>query len=336
MLFEGKNILVTGATGLIGYNLVCRLLNEGVSSLYATGRSIEKLSSTFEDYSEKKNLVLIAHDAATPLPAEIKEIDYIFHAAGPMERDIVMNHPVDVILPNINGTINCLELLRRQKAETGRIGRIVLFSSVTVYNNPTQEDYVATEDITNFAIPLDAPSSCYAESKRMTEVIAKAYVKQYGIDAVIARFSTVFGFTKNIPNTAFFEFVNKAILGQNIVLNGSGMPRRDNIYIDDAIDGLLTIALYGSIGDSYNISSNGEKGNFSAVDEIAELIAKVTSQFLETDPVDVIKPENDSNRKPGLLLSNLKLKSLGWSLRTSHEEGLRMTIDNLFESKLHN
>lgn len=327
MLFEGKNILVTGATGLIGYNLVCRLLNEGVSTLYATGRSIKKLSSTFDDYSDKKNLVLLAHDAATPLPAELKDIDYIFHAAGPMEREIVMNRPVNVILPNIIGSINCLEFLRKQEDETGKKGRIVMFSSVTVYDNPTKEDYTATEDITNYATSLDAPTACYAESKRMTEVIAKSYAKQYGIDTVIARFSTVYGFTKNIPNTAFYEFLNKASHGEDIVLNGVGMPRRDNVYVDDAIEGLLTIALNGSTGEAYNISSNGDKANFLAVDEIAQIIA---SAFITRGYTSRVICKSNDYRKPGLKLDNTKLKELGWEVKTSFKDGINKTIYLMF------
>ena len=325
--FNNKRVLVTGATGLIGYNLVCRLLQEGVSTLYATGRSLKKLEATFEDYSGNSNLVLIAHDASTALPADIKGIDLIFHAAGPMERDIVLNRPVDVILPNIQGVINCLELLKGQEKQTGRKGRLVAFSSVTVYDNPTQEDYVATEEVTNYAASLDAPTACYSESKRMTEVIAKAYSKQYGVDVVLARFSTVYGYTKNIPNTAFYEFLNKASKGEDIVLNGVGLPRRDNIYVDDAIEGLLTIATQGVQGESYNISSNGDKGNFVAVDEIAQIIA---SEFAKRGSSSKVICKPCDGRKPGLKLDNTKLKELGWNTITSFEVGIENTVKLLF------
>lgn len=330
MLFQGKNILVTGATGLIGYNLVCRLLKEGVSTLYATGRSLKKLEATFEDYSGNGILKLIAHDAATALPAEIKDVDYIFHAAGPMEREIVLNRPVDVILPNIQGVINCLELLKDQEKQTGRKGRLVAFSSVTVYDNPTQFDYVATEDITNYASSLDAPTACYSESKRMTEVIAKAYTKQYGVDVVLARFSTVYGYTKNIPNTAFYEFLNKASRGEDIVLNGVGLPRRDNIYVDDAIEGLLTIATRGVHGESYNISSNGDKGNFVAVDEIAQIIS---SEFAKQGSNSKVLCKPCTERKPGLKLNNTKLKNLGFDITVSFREGIVRTVSLMFGEK---
>lgn len=328
MSFKEKSILVTGATGLIGYNLVCRLIHDGVKKVYATGRSINKLRSTFEGY-QCNVIELIEHDAATPLPNGLHDVDFIFHAAGPMERDIVQNRPVDVIQPNIIGLINCFEFLREQEKKTGRKGKIVVFSSVTVYNNPTQEDYVATEDITNFASSLDAVTSCYSESKRMCEVMAKSYSKQYNIDTVIARFSTVYGYTKNIPNTAFFEFINKALTGQDIVLNGSGMPRRDNIYVDDAVDGLLLIAENGKSGESYNVSSNGDKSNYLAVDEIAEQIAAATSSLTGKPAVNVIKPSSDKKRKPGLRLSNDKIRAMGWEVQTLHQDGLIQTISKM-------
>lgn len=325
--FRDKQILVTGGTGLIGYNLSLKLLAMPIAKLFVTGRSISKLSDTFNDIKDGR-LMLIEHDASNPIPSEIDNIDIIFHAAGPMEREIVQNRPVDVVLPNIIGTTNLLELLRKQTDNGGNKSRIVIFSSVTVYNNITDKDLSVQETDTCQAISLDASNACYAESKRMSEVIAKAYHKQYGIDAVIARFSTVYGFTKNIPNTAFFEFINKAIAGNNIILNGAGFPRRDNIYINDAVDGLLAIACNGQSGESYNISSGGELGNFAAVDEIANVIAETASELLGKKPVEVVT-NSELPRKPGLSLDNTKIKSLGWSLETSMKEGIKNTINQI-------
>lgn len=328
MELKNKRILITGATGLIGSNLAETLLNAGCT-LFVTGRSRQKLESTFQEYLECGKLFLVEHDASTPIPDNIGDVDFIFHAAGPMERDVVMNKPVSVIMPNIVGTLNCLEFLRKQEKQTGKKGRLIVFSSVTVYANPTNDDYTAIETDTTHAIPLDQPYTCYAESKRMSEVIAQSYRRQYSIDIVIARFSTVYGFCKNIPNTAFFEFINKALAGKNITLNGTGMPRRDNIYVDDAINGLITIAEKGETGEAYNISSNGDLGNFAAIDEIAEQIADATAELQSTDSVAVLKPNDNCARKPGLKLSNNKLKNLGWQVKVSHKEGLSRTISNM-------
>ncbi len=322
--FENKTILITGASGLIGSNLVDRLMQSGVAKLIVTGRSKGKLEKTFSDYCGNKVFQIIEHDSSMPYPEEIKNLDYIFHAAGPMERNIVMNYPVSVILPNVLGTINTLEFLRKQEAETGRKGRAIIFSSVTVYNNPTKEDYVAVEEETSYAQSLDAPTACYSESKRMSEVIAKSYVKQYGVDAVIARFSTVYGPTRNVPDTAFYEFIIKSIAGEDINVNSNAAPRRDNIYVDDAIEGLMTLTLKGKSGESYNISSNGELGNYAAVDEIAQIAAKNAkhgSMVNFKDKVDATKA--------GLKMANNKLKAFGWWINYTMDEGILRTIDSL-------
>jgi len=323
--FENKTVLITGASGLIGSNLVDRLMQSDVAKLIVTGRSKSKLEKTFPEYVGNKVFQVIEQDASMPYPGEIKDVDFIFHAAGPMERNIVMNYPVSVILPNVLGTINSLEFLRKQEVETGRKGRAIIFSSVTVYNNPTKEDYVAVEDETNFAQSLDAPTACYSESKRMSEVIAKAYVKQYGVDAVIARFSTVYGPTRNVPDTAFYEFIKKSMAGEDIIVNSNAAPRRDNIFVDDAIEGLIALTLKGITGESYNISSNGELGNYAAVDEIAELISKVTNKVIGKSNSVEYKELNNS-RKPGLLLANDKIKAIGWEQKFPQERGIYETI----------
>ncbi len=322
--FKGKNILITGATGLIGSNLVDRLMQSDIAKLIVTGRSKKKLESTFPEYARDERFVVVEHDAATPYPDTIKDIDFIFHAAGPMERNIVMNYPVSVILPNVLGTINTLEFLRNQETNTGRKGRAIIFSSVTVYNNPTKKDYVAVEAETSYAQSLDAVTGCYSESKRMSEVIAKAYVKQYGVDAVIARFSTVYGPTRNVPDTAFYEFIKKSIAGEDITVNSNAAPRRDNIYVDDAIDGLIVITLKGESGESYNISSNGELGNYAAVDEIAQIIANLAKHNSTINYRNMIVSD-----KAGVKLDNGKLKQLNWQLRYSMDDGVLETIKSL-------
>lgn len=331
-----KTVLITGATGLIGSHLVDFMMCVENVKVIALSRNRKKLTEGFKEYIGNDRFSFMEFDVAEEFIAEIKDtIDYIFHAAGPMENHIIANSPVDVIKPNLNGTINCLELLRRQKELTGRTGRLVLFSSVTVYANHTKGDITVSEDETNITENLESESAAYSQSKRMSEVIVHAYRKQYGIDAVIARLSTVYGNTRFRPDTAFFQFINTAVSHKNIIMNKSGIGRRDNIYIEDAIEGLISICIFGQDGWAYNISSNGELGNFAAIDEIGKIITDYVNQrfqYTEYDAVSVIYKDGGKNpRKPGLKLDNSRLKKLNWNIKTGLKDGIYKTIDAILD-----
>lgn len=318
-----KNILVTGATGLIGYNLVKRLLQDEEAMVFAAGRSMSKLESTFDEFKGSSNLQLCVYRDVIENIDSYSAFDYIYHAAGPMERDIILNRSVDVVTPNIIDLHSIMEYAVRQKQQNHSC-RVVIFSSVTVYQNNTTEDIVVSESDTQVAQTLDNPMVCYSESKRMSEVIARAYAKQYGIDVVIARFSTVYGPTKNIPDTAFYNFIRNALAGEDITINGVGLPRRDNIYVDDAVEGVILVAEKGVCGEAYNVSSNETLGNYMAVDEIAKLIC-VTANRHNGSNSQVYVPASET-RTPGLIMNNSKLSQLGWQMKYSINDGIILTM----------
>lgn len=325
-IFENKTILVTGATGLLGTHLISRLLNCEGCKVIALGRKLQKLETVFKDYSGKGILYLVEGDVAEAMPYIPEGIDYIFHAASPIAGDIIRNYPVSVIKPNILGLINCLEYLRKRKAETGIDGSMVVFSSATVYANMTDNDYFVTEENTSVADNLDASNAPYSESKRMAEVIARSYWKQFEVRVMIARFSYLYGYSLQAPNTAFYEFINKSLRRENLLLNNNGAARRDNIFVEDAVDGLLCLCEKGNAGEAYNISSSGDKDNFAAIDEIAEAIAESANSLLGGANITVSFRETVEGRKPGLALDNRKLKSLGWGIKYSLKDGISKTL----------
>lgn len=318
--FKNTTILVTGATGLIGSHIVTKLLTIEGTRVIALGRSKSKLVSTFEDDKCVGSLVCMEHDIASPLPKDLGHVDFIFHAASPISGEIIKTRPLDVINSNLSGTINCLEYLKRQGS-----GKMIVFSSATVYS-VDEPSHVAKEENTGVADCIDAPNAPYSESKRMIEVIANAYHKQYQVDVLIARFSYVYGYSKNAAKTAFYEFINKALSGENIVMNKSGLSRRDNIYVEDAVDGLLHLCEQGFSGDVFNVSSNGDMGNYAAVDEMAQIIAMNANKLLNDTHVNVEFKEENHERKEGLRLSNEKIKSTGWAISTSIDEGIYKTM----------
>lgn len=322
--FKGKRVLITGATGLIGSHLAKKLLDEE-AVVIAMGRSISRLESTFDRKKYGERLILCENDISSALPESIGKTDFIFHAASPISGAEIKAHPVNTINANLNGCVNCLEHIRKQG-----FGRLVVFSSATVYGNVYQKDTSVSEENTAYADALHTANTPYSESKRMIEVLTRSYCTQYNTDAVIVRIGYVYGHTANMPATAFYEFVKKAVLGQNIVMNGSGMGRRDNIHVYDVVSGLETAALKGEKGEMYNISSNGDLDNFRAIDEMAQIIADSAGHLFGDNRVQAVIKPFEGERKPGIMLNNSKLKQLGWNVSISLEDGIADTVKKYF------
>lgn len=325
MQYKNKTILVTGATGLIGSHLVRRLINDE-ANVIALGRSLEKLQLVFAEEQDNDCLRLVCGDVGSGLADLAVNVDYIFHAASPISGEDIKSNPVDTIKANINGIINCLDFLRSQGN-----GRLIVFSSATVYGSATNEDISVLESKTDGADVLHSLNAPYSESKRMIEVLAGAYLRQYAVDSVIVRIGYVYGYAYYKPKTAFYEFIANVICGDNIILNNSGFGRRDNIFVDDVVEGLLIVAERGVSGEAYNLSTNGEKGSFKAIDEIANEVAAVANEMIPGNKVKVLTKESNEKRKPGVMLDNNKAKELGWKIRVDLNEGIKETIAKYLE-----
>lgn len=319
--FKSKVVLITGATGLIGSHIAKALLSLEEIKVIVVGRSQQKLKKTFLEYISSNKIYCIEHDVSQPLPSSIGKIDYIFHAASPISGEVIKTRPLDVISSNLSGTINCLEYLKKQES-----GKMIVFSSATVYSID-EPSHVAVESKTNMADNIDALNSPYSESKRMIEVIANAYHKQFNVDMIIVRFSYVYGYSANPAKTAFYEFINKAMNGEDLTLNKSNLPRRDNIYVDDAVRGLLHLCEFGTSGDTYNISSNGDLDNYAAIDEIAESIVRGANKINGTN-IKVIYKSDERGRLEGLRLDNTKIKSTNWRIMNALDDGIIQTLLN--------
>jgi nucleoside-diphosphate-sugar epimerase len=336
---DKKLVLVTGATGVIGSHLTPRLLKEGYHVI-AISRSESRLKEVFEPYIGTDSFEYAVIDVGEPFDImsisqkkKKEPIDIVFHAASPTARDTIRDYPIEIIKPNIFGTKYILDRLIDQQKATGVKGRAVIFSSMAVYGLNPPSDIVVDESDVMYFDSLEHRNASYAESKRMVELITLAYVKQFGIDAVIVRPSGIYGNIMYPPETAFYEFIRKAILRQDIQIETNDIPKRDNIYIVDAISALLTILQHGKPGETYNISSGGDLENYAALDEIAGMIANISNEiFPDKINMSYRSPANVP-RKPGILIKNDKLKALGWELKTSLADGIRAVLLEQSEAK---
>lgn len=325
-MLEGKTVLIIGATGLIGSNLARTCINNG-AKVIALARNEKKLQDCFSEYIGSSHLDYLAADISEVSLQFDEFIDYIFHAAGTVEHRMIVNMPMQVIAPNITGTISCLEFLRTQEKKYGKKGKMIFFSSATIYGNG-EFDRCVSENETEFSDSLSAQRAPYSHSKRMAEIIVNAYVKQYSLDAVNVRLGWIYGNAKYRSKQALFDFIEQALSGKDIVIRNPDTPKRDNLYVQDAISALLLIAEKGVPGETYNISSNGDMGNYAAADEIAEIIVDIVNKSRK-EKVKMIYSTPPLKREGGVKMNNAKLKELGWNVSTSLYEGINRLVKEI-------
>ena len=235
---EKKTILVTGAAGFIGANLVRRICEESPSS---TVIGIDSLNDyydvTLKEYRLKElekypSFVFIKGNIADkPLMFEIFEkyrpAVAVNLAAQAGVRYSITN-PDAYVESNLIGFFNILEACRHYPVE-----HLVYASSSSVYGSNQKVPY-STED------KVDNPVSLYAATKKSDELMAHAYSKLYNIPSTGLRFFTVYG-PAGRPDMAYFGFTNKLVKGQTIEIFNYGNCKRDFTYVDDIVKGVVRV-----------------------------------------------------------------------------------------------
>lgn len=227
---DNKVILITGATGLIGSQIVKTLLcynrlNKTNIYILALVRSKEKAQTIFGRLLNNKNLELIKGDILRPLDIH-GNIDYIIHGASPTNSKDFVISPVETINAVLDGTKNILELGKQKN-----IKGIVYLSSYEVYGitDPLLES--VDENAYGYINILDVRSS-YSEGKRMAECICSSYAKQYNMPVKIARLTQTFGpGVEYTDNRVFAQFARSVIEKRDIVLRTTGDTTRTYCYI---------------------------------------------------------------------------------------------------------
>jgi len=323
--FYNSTVFITGASGVLPAYLVesllyvNRMVSEANINVIALVRNKKKAESRFLEYLDNSFLRFIEQDVSSPIQIE-ESIDYIIHAASQASPMYYGVDPVGTLKANVIGTINLLELAKKNKVKS-----FLYFSSAEVYGDCGDKSGNIDEHSFGYLDPTNV-RACYGESKRMGENICVSFYHQFGVPAKIVRpFHTYGPRMKLDDGRVYADFVSNVLSNNNIVINSNGTARRAYCYLSDAIVAFFKVLLNGENGSSYNVGNASQE--FSVL-ELAELIAGI---FPEKELSVLLKPRNVNAAYLKSTISTYipnidKLMKLNWHPKVSAVNGFKRTI----------
>lgn len=313
----GCNILITGATGMIGSELVHTLMEQSTQfgfSVYALGRNPVRAKMLFSKYDSRDEFHFIRHDITKEF-RETVDFHYIFHLASGAAPNVMEENPVGVMRANIIGTDHLLSYGIKHNMK-----RFLFVSSGEIYGEGCNGAFSETD--CGYVDNMQS-RSCYPSSKRAAETLCVAYQTQFGADIVVARPCHIYGasFTEE-DNRAYAQFIRNVANGEKVVLKSSGRQYRSWLFVKDCVSALLYILLKGASGEAYNVA---DENSCLTLRELAETIAEIGGQ-------QVVYNGDSCDRRGGSNISRAifnteKLRRLGWSPAFSFQEA----ITSIFE-----
>lgn len=321
--FKNSTIMVTGATGLIGSQLVQSILyaneTKGVNiRILALVRNLKKAENIFG--SDTQNLKYIVQDITETITSDISP-DFIIHTANGTSSKGFAEQPVETIDSIVTGTKNILEF----GVNTGNIKGIVYLSSMEVYG---KTDFNRTEPLRENEygyIDLLNTRNSYPIGKQLAENLCYAYAKEYNLPLKIARLSQTIGAGVDFnDNRVFAQFARNIVLKEDIVLHTQGETTRSYIYITDMITAIFAMLERGIDGEAYNVTNTSTA---CSIKEMAQMLTdKYTSSKLRIEP----KENNFYLDKVRLVLDTKKLEKINWEPSVKLDDMFNRLIQDFY------
>lgn len=307
---QGKKILITGGTGLIG-SIIVKTLTMIDCKIYVICRNVNRAKELFGD---NKNIYIIQQDINESLQIN-EQFDFILHLASNTHPVKYATEPIDTILTNIIGLRNVLNLATNNT-------RVLFTSSCEIYGENRNDVETFDENYCGY-INCNTLRAGYTESKRCGEALCQAYIKQNNLDIVIARLARIYG-----PNVlkddskVINQFLKNAKEGKDIILKSNGEQEYSFLYVSDAVSAIFTILLLGKNGEAYNVSD--EKSNIKLKD-LAKLISELSNTNVKFDLSTNIEKQGFSPVTKALL-NNEKIKKLNWYAKVVFKNGIKQCL----------
>lgn len=330
LIFEKKNILVTGGAGFIGSHLCERLVREGnrvicVDNLSTgTVRNIDSLlpnpNFQFLRLDINEPVELESHQELAAFKIPFQGIQEIYHLACPTSIRQFDQFKVQTLLATSMGNYRALELARKYRA------CILLASSAVVYGARNQAQPYVTEDQEGVALDHLSPRACYDEGKRFSETMFSTYRQVHGIEAKVARIFRTYGPRMPLGDGQMIpDFVLSAIDGKDIVVFGGKPFHTSLLYVTDCVDGLMRLMKAPADQWLVNIGSDVDEDIADVADHIMRMVG-TSAKVRHEEPLAFLSE---------LALPRLaRAKELGWLPLVRLEDGLKQTIDYVKANKI--
>ena len=303
-----KKIVITGAAGFIGSNLVDKLLNEGYF-VYGIDNLITGSLDNLSHLNFNNNFEFVNHDVTKYIDIKDK-IDYVFHFASPASPIDYLKYPIQTLKANAIGGHNALGLAKKNNA------KFILASTSEVYGDPLE--HPQKESYFGNVNPI-GPRSIYDEAKRFIESMTISYHVYHKLRVSIVRIFNTYGPRMKIDDGRVLPtFIKQAASNKDLTVNGDGTQTRSFCYVDDLINGILLLMNY-----EYSYPINIGNDDEVTINEIAStLISKLNSK---SKIIYNELPEDDPlKRKPDLTLAK---KILNWTPKIDKKDGFEMLIE---------
>ncbi len=324
VIFEKKNVLVTGGAGFIGSFLCEALLKQGNARVICLDNFSTSQESNIDGLLKHGDFEFIRHDITTPFDPEaypelarfrikVQGIQEVYNLACPTSPKRFEQFKLQTLYANSIGMKNVLDVADRFKA------RLVHASTSTVYGGRSADGHAFREEEFGCVDTLSA-RACYDEGKRFAETVCATYAQVQKVDVRIARLFRVYG-----PRAPLYEahmipdFILHALDQKDLEIFGDETFHTSLLYVSDAVEGLLKIMKTATGLGPINIGSDVDARLVDVAQKIIDMTSS-TSKLVFKDTLLFMTPL-------GLPDLTKAKESLGWLPLVTLEDGLRRTIE---------